>query len=50
MEGRILGFIVVCMIGVAFLCRAVYSWFTKKPRPMGFWLNAEKFEVTDSIK
>ena len=32
MEGRILGFIVVCMIGVAFLCWAVYAWFSKKPR------------------
>ena len=29
MEGRILGFIVVCMIGVAFLCWAVYAWFSK---------------------
>lgn len=50
MEGRILGFIVVCMIGVAFLCWAVYAWFSKKPRPMGFWANAEMFEVTDIKK
>ena len=47
MEGRIMGFIVFCMIGGMFLCWAVYTWFSKKPKPMGFWANAEMFEVTD---
>ena len=41
MEGRIMGFIVFCMIGGMFLCWAVYTWFSKKPKPMGFWANAE---------
>ena len=50
MEGRIMGFIVFCMIGGMFLCWAVYTWFSKKPKPMGFWANAEMFEVTDIKK
>ena len=50
MEGRMLGFIVYCMIGMAFLCFAVYAWFSKKPKPVGFWANAELFEVTDIKK
>lgn len=45
-----MGFIVFCMIGGMFLCWAVYTWFSKKLKPMGFWANAEMFEVTDIKK
>ncbi len=47
MEGRILGFVVWCAVGGLFLCLALYTWFSKKPRAMGFWANAQMFPVTD---
>lgn len=50
MEGRAMGFIIYCVIGCMFLCWAVYSWFSKKPKPMGFWANANVFEVSDVKK
>lgn len=50
MEGQTTGFIIYCAIGCIFIGMAVYAWFSKKPRPMGFWANAEMFEVTDVKK
>lgn len=50
MGGRTTGFIMYCAIGCVFIGMAVYAWFSKKPRPMGFWSNAEMFEVTDVKK
>lgn len=45
MEGRILGFMIWCVVGGGFLCLALYSWFSE--RPVGFWANARLFEVQD---
>lgn len=50
MDGRMFGFILWSACGAAFVGLAVYSWFSKKPRPMGFWANAEMFEVSDIKK
>ena len=50
MEGNVIGFIIWCMAGLMFLGMAVYAWFSKKPKPMGFWANAKMFEVTDVRK
>lgn len=47
MEGRAIGFIMFCILGCVFLGMALYTWFSKKPKPIGFWANAEMFEVTD---
>ena len=48
MTGRIIGFVIWSAIGCLFICLAVYSYFSKKP--MGFWANADVFEVTDIKK
>lgn len=48
MEEHILGFVMWCAVGVMFLCMAGYAWVAKKP--VGFWANAEMFEVTDVRK
>lgn len=50
MEGQTIGFIMYCAIGCVFIGMAVFVWFSKKPGPMGFWANAEMFEVTDVKK
>ena len=47
MAGRMIGFVVWCICGGMFVCMGVYAWFIKKPVPMGFWANAEMFEVVD---
>ncbi len=48
MAGRIIGFIMWGLVGLLFVCLGIYSFFSKKP--MGFWANAEMFEVTDLKK
>ena len=48
MDGRIFGFIIWCLCGALFIGLGIYSFFIKKP--MGFWANAEMFEVTDVKK
>lgn len=50
MEGRIIGFIIWCVCGGMFVCWGVRAWFSKKSVPMGFWANAEMFEVVDIKK
>lgn len=50
MEGRIIGFIIWCIAGGLFVCMGIYARFFKRPMPMGFWANAEMFEVTDIKK
>lgn len=49
-EGRMIAFIIVCVLGGMFLYLAVRTWSAKSPRPMGFWANAEMFEVSDVEK
>ncbi len=48
MDGSVIGFIIWCAVGGMFVCLAVASWFSKKP--VGFWANAQVFEVTDVKK
>ena len=48
MTGRIIGFVIWSAVGCLFVCLAVYSYFSKKP--VGFWANADVFEVTDIKK
>lgn len=48
MTGQIIGFIIWGFMGLIFICLGVYSLFSKKP--MGFWANAQMFEVTDIKK
>lgn len=50
MIGTILAFIIWCVFAFLFIGMGIYSFFSKKPRPMGFWANAEMFEVTDVKK
>ena len=45
MTGEILGFILWALCGAALCALGIYAFFAKKP--MGFWANAEVFEVTD---
>lgn len=47
-NGNIIGFIIWCVAGAAFIFFGVYAWFSKKP--MGFWANAKMFEVSDVKK
>ena len=39
-----------CVVGCLFLGLGLYAWFSKKARALGFWANAEMFEVTDVKK
>ena len=48
MTGGIIGFVIWSAIGCLFVCLAVYACFSRKP--MGFWANADVFEVTDIKK
>lgn len=48
MTGMIIGFIGWSIVGCLFICLGIYSFFAKKA--MGFWANAEMFEVTDIKK
>ncbi len=50
MEDRTIAFLAYCLLGCMFLGWSVYTWFSKKPKPMGFWANAKMFEVTDVKK
>lgn len=44
----IIGFAIWGMVGVLFICIGIYALCSKKP--VGFWANAEMFEVTDIKK
>ena len=48
MTGEIIGFVIWIILGCLFICLGVFSFFSKKA--MGFWANAEMFEVTDIKK
>lgn len=45
MTGNMIGFVIWSILGGLFVCLGIYSFFYKKI--MGFWANAEMFEVTD---
>ena len=48
MTGRINGFVIWCVVGCLFIGLGIYSFYSQKP--MGFWANAQMFEVTDRKK
>ena len=48
MTGRIIGFIIWSAVGCLFIGLGIYSFYAKKP--MGFWANAQMFEVKDRKK
>ena len=45
MPEEMLGFLIWCAAGCLFVGFGVYALLAK--RPVGFWANAEMFEVTD---
>ena len=44
----LIGFGIWCMAGLFFIALGVYALFSKKA--VGFWANAEMFQVTDAKK
>lgn len=48
MTGRFIGFGIWSITGCFFIAMGIFSFFSKKA--MGFWANAEMFEVTDMKK
>lgn len=50
MTETMLAFIIWVVVALAFIGMGIYSIFSKKPRPFGFWANAEVFQVTDVEK
>ena len=48
MPGKLIGFVIWSIVGCLFIGLGIYSFFAKKP--MGFWANAQMFEVTDLKK
>lgn len=48
MEEKIIGFIIWSILGCLFIGFGIYSCFAQKP--VGFWANAEIFEVSDIKK
>lgn len=48
MSGTIIGFGIWFITGCFFIALGIFSFFSKKA--MGFWANAEMFEVTDIKK
>lgn len=48
MSGTVAGFVLWCIVGCFFIGLSIYALFSKKA--MGFWANAEVFEVTNVKK
>lgn len=48
MNGTIVALAIWCALGLLFVGMGAYAFFAEKP--MGFWANAEMFEVTDVKK
>lgn len=48
MTGRIIGFVIWCVVGCLFIGLGIYNFYSQKP--MGFWANVQMFEVTDRKK
>ena len=45
MAETIIGFVIWCITGLFFVALGIFSFVSKKP--IGFWANAEMFQVTD---
>lgn len=55
MDGKIMTEMMIAFgiwfaIGLLFIVMGIYTFFSKKAQPMGFWANAKMFEVTDVRK
>lgn len=48
MDSGTISFLIWCMFGSMFFGFAAYAWVSVKP--VGFWANANVFEVTDISK
>ena len=48
MTRRVIGFVIWSVVGCLFIGLGIYSFYSQKP--MGFWANAQMFEVTDRKK
>lgn len=48
MTGAVIGFVIWCITGSFFIALGIYSLFSKKA--IGFWANAEMFQVTNIKK
>lgn len=48
MTETVIGFVIWCMTGCFFIALGIYSLFSQKA--VGFWANAEMFQVTDVRK
>ena len=48
MPGKLIGFVIWSIVGCLFIGLGIYSFFAKKA--IGFWANAQMFEVTDLKK
>lgn len=48
MTGEVIGFVIWGIVGFLFVGLGISAIFSKKP--VGFWANAEMFEVTDIKK
>lgn len=48
MTGTVIGFVIWCITGCFFIGLGIFSLFSKKA--VGFWANAEMFQVTDIKK
>lgn len=48
MPETLIGFGIWCMVGFFFIALGIYALFSKKE--VGFWANAEMFQVTDVKK
>lgn len=48
MTGTIMGFWIWSIVGCLFIALGIFSFFSKKA--IGFWANAEMFQVTDIKK
>lgn len=45
--GTIIGFLIWLALGAAFIILGVYCYCAKTSKPLGFWANAEQFQVND---
>ena len=48
MTGRIIGFVIWCVVGCLFIGLGIYNFYSQKP--MGLCANVQMFEVTDRKK
>lgn len=47
MSGRVIGYVIWFLCGLAFIARGIYCMHAKKEVPFGFWANADTAPVSD---